>query len=150
LASATQKHLGRSIVIENRPGGGGITAPAQMAASGMPDGYTISQIPLSVFRAPFLTKTTYDPSKDFTYIIGVTGYAYGVVVRADARLCCQFALWARGPKGDGSRDHQSSAHAFEKGMEEPTFKSTLDLLDQAFLYMSSADYANFAMTQIAE
>jgi hypothetical protein len=35
-------------------------------------------------------------------------------------------------------------------MEEPTFKSTLDLLDQAFLYMSSADYANFAMTQIAE
>jgi tripartite-type tricarboxylate transporter receptor subunit TctC len=85
LASATQKHLGRSIVIENRPGGGGITAPAQMAASGMPDGYTISQIPLSVFRAPFLTKTTYDPSKDFTYIIGVTGYAYGVVVRADAR-----------------------------------------------------------------
>ena len=85
LASATQKHLGRSIVIENRPGGGGITAPAQMAASAMPDGYAISQIPLPVFRAPFLTKTTYDPSKDFTYIIGVTGYAYGVVVRADAR-----------------------------------------------------------------
>jgi tripartite-type tricarboxylate transporter receptor subunit TctC len=40
--------------------------------------------------------------------------------------------------------------AFKKGMEEPTFKTTLDLLDQEFLYMSSADYTDFAMTQIAE
>jgi tripartite-type tricarboxylate transporter receptor subunit TctC len=40
--------------------------------------------------------------------------------------------------------------AFKKGMEEPSFKTTLDLLDQEFLYMSSADYTNFAMGQIAE
>jgi tripartite-type tricarboxylate transporter receptor subunit TctC len=58
LASATRRFLGRSIVIENRPGGGGITAPTQMAATAKPDGYTISQIPLPVFRAPFLGKTT--------------------------------------------------------------------------------------------
>ena len=34
--------------------------------------------------APYLKKATYDASKDFTYIIGVMGFAYGVVVRKDA------------------------------------------------------------------
>jgi tripartite-type tricarboxylate transporter receptor subunit TctC len=84
LASATEKHLGQSIVIENRPGGSGTLAPGQMAASAKPDGYTVTQIPITVFRFPFMTKTTFDPSADFTYIIGVSGYTFGVVVRDDA------------------------------------------------------------------
>jgi tripartite-type tricarboxylate transporter receptor subunit TctC len=84
LASAAEKHLGQSIVIENRPGGSGTLAPGQMAATARPDGYTIAQIPITVFRFPFMTKTTFDPSTDFTYIIGVSGYTFGVVVRDDA------------------------------------------------------------------
>jgi tripartite-type tricarboxylate transporter receptor subunit TctC len=84
LASATEKHLGQPIVIENRPGGSGTLAPGQMAASAKPDCYTITQIPITVFRFPFMTKTTFDPSADFTYIIGVSGYTFGVVVRDDA------------------------------------------------------------------
>jgi len=84
LATATEGHLGRSIVIENRPGAGGTLAPAQMAALAKPDGYTVSQIPISVFRLPFLSRTSYDPAKDFTFIIGLTGYTFGVVVRSDA------------------------------------------------------------------
>ena len=84
LASATEKHLGQPIVIENRPGGSGTLAPGQMATTAKPDGYTITQIPITVFRFPFMTKTTFDPSADFTYIIGVSGYTFGVVVRDDA------------------------------------------------------------------
>ncbi len=84
LASATQRHFGQSFVIENKPGAAGVLAPAQVAATAQPDGYTITQIPLVVFRAPFLRKTTYDPATDFTYIIGLTGYVYGVVVRSDS------------------------------------------------------------------
>ena len=84
LATATEKHLGQSIVIENRPGGSGTLAPGQMAATAKPDGYTIAQIPITIFRFPFMAKTTFDPSADFTYIIGVSGYTFGVVVRADA------------------------------------------------------------------
>jgi hypothetical protein len=57
-----------------------------MAASAAPDGYTIAQIPITVFRLPAIQKTNYDPAKDFTYIIQVTGYTFGVVVRADAPL----------------------------------------------------------------
>jgi tripartite-type tricarboxylate transporter receptor subunit TctC len=84
LASATEKHLGQTIVVENRPSATGTIGPAQLAATARPDGYTVSQIPISVFRAPFLGKTTFDPASDFTYIIHVTGYTFGVVVRNDA------------------------------------------------------------------
>jgi tripartite-type tricarboxylate transporter receptor subunit TctC len=84
LAAVSEKHLGQSIVIENRPGASGTMAPAQMAAGAKPDGYTVCQIYDAVWRAPFLGKTTFDPAVDFTYIIGITGYTWGVVARSDA------------------------------------------------------------------
>ena len=85
LALATEKHLGQSIVIENRPGAAGTLGPGNMAATARPDGYTIAQFPITVFRLPFIQKTSFDPAKDFTYIIHLTGYTFGVVVKGDAR-----------------------------------------------------------------
>lgn len=85
LADATQKHLGQTIVIENKPGAAGTLGPAQMAATAKPDGYTIAQIPITVFRLPFMTKVTFDPTKDFTYIAGLTAYTFGVVVKSDSQ-----------------------------------------------------------------
>jgi tripartite-type tricarboxylate transporter receptor subunit TctC len=84
LASATERHLGQSIVVENRPGGSGTLGPGQMAAAAKPDGYTVAQMPITMFRFPFMQKTTFDPARDFTYIIGVSGYTFGVVVKDDA------------------------------------------------------------------
>jgi len=98
LATATEMHLGQPIVIENRPGGSGTLAPGQMAATAKPDGYTIAQIPITIFRFPFMTKTTFDPSVDFTYIIGISGYTFGVVVRADAP-CQEFLADAKANPG---------------------------------------------------
>src|SRR3984893_9815032 len=82
LAAATGKSLGQPIVIENKPGASATLGPAQVAASASPDGYTLTMMPSTVFRLPFLQKTTYDPAKDFTYIIAVTAYTVGVVVRS--------------------------------------------------------------------
>jgi tripartite-type tricarboxylate transporter receptor subunit TctC len=84
LASATEKHLKQKIVVENRPGAGGVLGPQQVAQNAAPDGYTLVQIPITVFRFPFMRKTSLDPATDFTYIIGVSGYTFGVVVRNDA------------------------------------------------------------------
>jgi tripartite-type tricarboxylate transporter receptor subunit TctC len=84
LASATEKYLKQKIVIENRPGAAGVLGPQQVAQNAAPDGYTLVQIPITVFRFPFMRKTTLDPATDFTYIIGVSGYTFGVVVRGDA------------------------------------------------------------------
>ena len=84
LASATEKYLKQKIVIENRPGAAGVLGPQQVAQNATPDGYTLVQIPITVFRFPFMRKTNLDPANDFTYIIGVSGYTFGVVVRGDA------------------------------------------------------------------
>ena len=84
LAQATEKHLGQSIVIENRPGAAGTLGPGNMAATARPDGYTVAQLPISIFRVPYIQKASFDPAKDFTYIIHLTGYTFGAVVRADA------------------------------------------------------------------
>ena len=65
LASATEKHLGQSIMIENRPGGSGTLGPSQMAATEKPDGHIVAQIPITVFRFPFMQKTSFDPATDF-------------------------------------------------------------------------------------
>ena len=84
LATAAEKRLGQPIVVENRPGAGTTLAPGQMAATAKPDGYTICQLGVPVLRAPALRKTTYDPSTDFTYIIGVVQLVFGLVVKRDA------------------------------------------------------------------
>lgn len=85
LADATQKHLGQPIVIDNKPGAAGTLGPAQMAANAKPDGYTVAQIPITVFRLPFMTKVTFDAKKDFTYIAGLTAYTFGAVVKSDSQ-----------------------------------------------------------------
>jgi tripartite-type tricarboxylate transporter receptor subunit TctC len=83
LATASEKHLGQSVVVENRTGAGGTLGPAQMTKA-RPDGYTLAQLPITVFRYPFMTSTSFDPAKDFTYIIALSGYSFGMVVRADS------------------------------------------------------------------
>jgi tripartite-type tricarboxylate transporter receptor subunit TctC len=84
LAVITERHLGQRIVIENRPGVSGTMGAQQLAQSAKPDGYTLSQMPITVFRLPHMTKIAFDPMTDFTWIIHLTGYTFGVVVRSDS------------------------------------------------------------------
>ena len=51
LGEVAARHLGQPLVIENRPGGSGMNGPATMAKTARPDGYTISQLTISAFRA---------------------------------------------------------------------------------------------------
>ncbi len=66
IADSASKTLGQPIVIDNKAGGGGTVGPATMAAAAKPDGYTISQIPITVFRLPLMQEVSWDPAKDFT------------------------------------------------------------------------------------
>lgn len=89
IADAASKHLGQPIAVDNKAGGGGTVGPATMAAAAKPDGYTISQIPITVFRLPLMQQVSWDPSKDFTYIVHLTGYTFGVTTNSDS----QFKTW---------------------------------------------------------
>ncbi|MCS6765386.1 MAG: tripartite tricarboxylate transporter substrate binding protein [Candidatus Protistobacter heckmanni] len=79
LADNASKVFGQPVVVENRPCAGG-TLPAQALQTAKPDGYTVGQTPLGIFRLPYTTKITWDPVKDLSYIICVTGYSFGIVV----------------------------------------------------------------------
>jgi tripartite-type tricarboxylate transporter receptor subunit TctC len=84
LAELAGKNLGQPIIVENKPGFGGMLGPVQMAKGAAPDGYTLSQITVNAFRAPYLQKVDWDPLRDFTYIIGVSGYTFGMVVKSES------------------------------------------------------------------
>lgn len=82
VAQIASRHLGQQVVIINKPGAGGALGAVTLA-SAAPDGYTLSQIPVGVFRQVHMTKMPYDPAK-LSYIMGLSGYLFGAVVRTDA------------------------------------------------------------------
>jgi tripartite-type tricarboxylate transporter receptor subunit TctC len=83
ISEAAAKHLGQPIVIDNKPGASGTLGPAVMAATAKPDGYTLAQIPITVMRLPLMQKVSWDARKDFTYIVHLTGYTFGITAKAD-------------------------------------------------------------------
>lgn len=86
FAEVASKYVGQNIIVENKPGGGGMLGPGVMAKTQKPDGYTLSQLPVGAFRIPHMQKVDWDPLKDFTYIIGLTGYTFGLVVKSDTQF----------------------------------------------------------------
>jgi tripartite-type tricarboxylate transporter receptor subunit TctC len=83
LAEAAAKHLGQPVIVDNKAGATGTLGGATMAATAKPDGYTIAQMPITMFRLPLMQKTSFDPKKDFSYIIHLTGYTFGITTKAD-------------------------------------------------------------------
>src|SRR5258708_29637478 len=83
IADSASKFIGQPIAVDNKAGGGGTVGPATMAAAAKPDGYTISQLPITVFRLPLMQQVSWDAAKDFTYVINLTGYTFGVNASAE-------------------------------------------------------------------
>jgi tripartite-type tricarboxylate transporter receptor subunit TctC len=158
LADSASKILGQPVIVENKPGAGG-TLPAQTLQSSAADGYTLAQIPLGVFRLPYTTKINWDPVKDISYVLNVTGYAFGLVVPADSPLktWTHYVGWAKANPGKlsfGSTGTLTSPHltmeliAQEQGLEllHVPYKGSADLM-QALMgghIMSAADSTGFA------
>ena len=85
LAESAGKLLGTSIIVDNKPGAGGMLGANELV-NAKPDGYTLSQLPHGVFRIPHMQKTQFDTLKDFTWIACLTGYTFGLVVPAASAL----------------------------------------------------------------
>ena len=90
IAEVAAKQLGQPIIVENKAGGGGALGPATMAATAKPDGYTIAQMPIGVYRLPIMQEATWDPLKDFTYIVHLTGYVFATFASEQSG----FKTWA--------------------------------------------------------
>jgi tripartite-type tricarboxylate transporter receptor subunit TctC len=85
LAESAGKILGTTVIVDNKPGAGGMLGANELV-NAKPDGYTVSQLPQGVFRIPHMQKVQFDTLKDFTWIACLTGYTFGLVVPANSPL----------------------------------------------------------------
>jgi tripartite-type tricarboxylate transporter receptor subunit TctC len=142
LGEVAARHLGQPLVIDNKPGGSGMNGPATMAKTARPDGYTISQLAISAFRMPHMQKVDWDPISDFTYIIGLAGYTFGVVVRADSpfKTFQDLLTYARANPGKLSYATPGTGTSLHLAMEEVAAKAGVQ-----FLHIPFKGYADGAI-----
>jgi tripartite-type tricarboxylate transporter receptor subunit TctC len=84
LGDELSKNWGQPVIIENRPGAGGLVA-SQALATSAPDGYTLIVVASGHATNPFLyPKIPYDTFKDFTPISLLASSPNILLVRADS------------------------------------------------------------------
>ena len=83
LAEHAGRTLGQQVLVDSKPG-----ATATLAATNIlharPDGYSLATMMVTSLRFPYVNDVSWDPLRDFTYIIGLSNIVIGIVVKADA------------------------------------------------------------------
>jgi tripartite-type tricarboxylate transporter receptor subunit TctC len=88
-AVEVEKKLGQPVILDFKSGAGGTPAFVQTKNSA-PDGYTLVISGLSTIRQPILDNVGYEGVKDFTWIAGLAGINFAVMVPTDS----PFKTWA--------------------------------------------------------
>jgi tripartite-type tricarboxylate transporter receptor subunit TctC len=129
LAASAAKTLNTSIIVENKPGAGGMLGPNELLKAA-PDGYTLSQMSVAVFRQPHMQKTAFNPLQDFSYIIGLAGFVFGLVVAADSPIKSVKDLveFARANPGKFSYATSGIGISGHLAMEEFSYRAGVQLL----------------------
>jgi len=114
LADLATRSLGQPVVIDNRPGAAG-TLVGPLLHNAAPDGYTIGQLPLTLYRAALQRKVPWDPLRDITPVIQISGQTFGIVVPVDSgfQSFADLVAWGRANQGQltvGSTGVGSTAH----------------------------------------
>ena len=86
LAPKLAQRLGRNVIVENRPGAGGMIG-ANIVAKGSPDGHTLL-LPSGAFtaHAASVKNLPYDAVDDFTWVTTLLTYPFVVIVKQDSPL----------------------------------------------------------------
>jgi tripartite-type tricarboxylate transporter receptor subunit TctC len=105
LAPRLSDRLGKSFVVENRPGAGTVIA-AEAVAKSVPDGHTLlmgTSTPLAI-NATLHKKLPYDPARDFVPLALIATVPFVLVVNNDlpAKTVQEFIALAKGKPGEFS------------------------------------------------
>ncbi|MBU0588066.1 MAG: tripartite tricarboxylate transporter substrate binding protein [Gammaproteobacteria bacterium] len=130
FAESAGRVLGVPVVIENKPGvGGTLGASAMMQAK--PDGYTLTQLPLGIYRLPHMQKMAFDPVKDLTHIVCLTGYTFGLAATMDApyKTLKEMVAYAKANPGKVAYGHTGTGTTPHLAVEEFSAKAGIQLQD---------------------
>ncbi|HJQ57981.1 MAG TPA: tripartite tricarboxylate transporter substrate binding protein [Vineibacter sp.] len=83
LGERVTKILGQQVLVDVKAGAAATLAAAQMV-NAKPDGHTIACMTVNSLRYPHYQDANWHPLRDYSYIIGLSAYTFGIVVRSDA------------------------------------------------------------------
>jgi tripartite-type tricarboxylate transporter receptor subunit TctC len=107
-ARYVEKALGKPIVVDNRPGAGGIVG-TQAVASAAPDGYTFCVCSVgAVSIAPFAQKVGFDPIQDLAPIAIVSSIVQAVIVKKDLPVTTMTEFVSYAKANPGKLNYSSS------------------------------------------
>lgn len=114
LCEEAEPLLGQAIVVVNRPGAAG-THVAPLLKAAEPDGHTIGQVPITVYRHALMNAVPWDPVADLSPIVQVSGTTFGVLVPSASpwKHFHEMLDWARAHPGElilGSTGVGTTAH----------------------------------------
>lgn len=106
--------LGKSVVVENKPGGGGDIG-IELVAKAKPDGHTLLMASATYLVRAGMFKVPYDPIRDFAPVMLVAGAPYAFVVNASlpVRSMAELVTYAKAHPGKinfGSQGNGSLVH----------------------------------------
>lgn len=108
LAQALSERLGRSFVVENRPGAG-TTIASQAVARSAPDGYTLLMITGSFATSPAMMRSIgFDPVRDFAPIVRLTSVPFCIAAHPGFGVRTVGELIARAKANPGKLSYASS------------------------------------------
>jgi tripartite-type tricarboxylate transporter receptor subunit TctC len=103
-----EKAFGKSVVVENRPGAGGIVG-TQAVVNAAPDGYTFCVCSVgAVSVAPFAQKVAYDPAKDIAPVGIISTIVQAVIVKKSLPVNSMAELVAYAKANPGKLNYGSS------------------------------------------
>ncbi len=114
LCEEAQPLLGQPVVVINKPGAAG-TQVAPLLKLAEPDGHTIGQVPVTVYRHALMNHVPWDPLHDLSPIAQVSGVTFGVLVptASPLRQWSDLIDWAMAHPGElivGSTGIGTTAH----------------------------------------
>jgi len=120
ISSELGTAIGRKVIVENRPGGGGTIGTA-LVAKAPPDGHTLILAAAShTINGSLYAKLPYDPIRDFSGVahIGTVEYVLMINPRIPAKTVAEFVAYAKAnpgklnyaTAGSGTATHLSMAY----------------------------------------
>lgn len=107
LAEKVAAKLGQTVLVEVKAGAGATLAAAQMV-NVKPDGHTLACMTINSLRYPHYQTANWHPLRDFSYIIGLSEFTFGVVCKATSPWKTIDDLIAEGKKSPEKLNYGTS------------------------------------------